>query len=174
MSVESHAGQRPERPGVSTRAVLAAAAGALALMFAAVAVFNVIYRETVTDTRLPPPETFPEPRVDTQETALLQRLLAAQRKQLETWRWANDEHTLVQIPIERAMQIVARKGADAYAPLLPPEPALSSPEAGAQRVITPGEASQGSAATHAPPATSGTADKTLHPAVEAPAKDKGP
>ena len=42
----------------------------------------------------------------------------------------------MQIPIERAMELLAGKGMEAYAPLAPAE-ALSAPTAGAQRAITP-------------------------------------
>jgi hypothetical protein len=139
VSAESHVQQTPESPAVSTRGVAWSAFGALVLLAGTIGVLQAIYRSSVPVKAPPPPQKFSQPRVDTEEVEELHRTRAAQSNQLETWRWANDQHTLVQIPIERAMQLLTQKGGDAYAPLLPQQPALSSPTAGAQRVITPGE-----------------------------------
>jgi hypothetical protein len=59
---------------------------------------------------------------------------------------------LAQIPIDRAMAIIAREGTQAYAPLIASEPALSSSTAGAERAITPDGKSAPAAATmgHSP------------------------
>jgi hypothetical protein len=59
-----------------------------------------------------------------------------QTKRLQAWGWADDRHTLVQIPIERAMKLLVAKGKDAYAPLISAQPALSSPTAAAQNAVT--------------------------------------
>jgi len=173
VSAETHVPQRPESPAVNGRAVVAAILGAFALMFGTIFAFKAIYDAAVPVKALRPPQTFPQPRVDTSDAALLHRLMAEQRRQLDTWRWADAEHTLVQIPIERAMRIVAQKGADGYAPLLPPQPALSSPQAGAQRVITPDAgptpAVSAPATSAARPAGAGDADGSASPAGGAPA-----
>ena len=137
MSDELNTKQVFERPTVSSRPVLVATFGAIALMFGTIGLFSAIYDAAVPIKTLPAPEVFAEPRVDTQQAELLQRLLAEQRKKLETWGWANDRHTMVQIPIERAMRLVAQKGRDAYAPLLPGQPSPSSPSAGAESMVTP-------------------------------------
>ena len=121
MSVETHVRQIPESSAISTRAVAWSAFGALALLGGAIGVLHAIYQASAPVKAPPPPQKFSSPRVDTQEAEELHRTLAAQSKQLETWRWANDEHTLVQIPIERAMQLLAQKGGNAYAPLSPPQ-----------------------------------------------------
>ena len=49
------------------------------------------------------------------------------------WGWANDQHTRVRIPIARAMTILVQKGAEAYAPLLPPTCAERARGGGAKR-----------------------------------------
>ena len=92
---------------------------------------TTIYQRSVPIKDLPPPQTFPQPRVTTSqaEVAERERLASEQKQRLDTWRWADAEHTLVQIPIDRAMQLLAQRGNDAWAPLLPAEPALSSPTA---------------------------------------------
>jgi hypothetical protein len=66
----------------------------------------------------------------------LHRLRTEQNDRLETWDWANDQHTLVRISIGRAMKILVQKGGDAYAPLSP-DTALNGPSAAAQNATTP-------------------------------------
>lgn len=139
MPGEEHIQYVPESPEVQTRIVLLCGLGVLVLLFAGIGILHAIYQHDVTFKSPPAPEMFPQPRVETSEseTAERQRLAAQQRKGLETWRWVNDQHTLVQIPIERAMALLAERGGDAYAPLIPSEPALASPSAGAANVLTP-------------------------------------
>jgi hypothetical protein len=49
----------------------------------------------------------------------LGRLTAQQRARLSGYHWADASHTVITIPIERAMQLVAARGAGAYAPVAP-------------------------------------------------------
>jgi hypothetical protein len=121
MSHDGHIHYVPESPAVDTRGVLWCACGALLLLSVAIAGLDAIYRHVVPVKTVPAPQAFPQPRVDARDAEELRRLRAAQSKDLETWRWANDQHTLVQIPIERAMQLLAQKGAAGYDPLLPPQ-----------------------------------------------------
>src|SRR5262252_6789043 len=109
-----------EPPGVSLRPVLWAAAAAVALMLGAIWGLSAVYDWQVTIRTLPAPEQFPSPRVQTHQAEQRQDLLAAQRRQLTGYAWANQNKTLVRIPIERAMEIIAQRGEEAYAPLLPP------------------------------------------------------
>jgi hypothetical protein len=138
MSVEEHIHYVPEPADVDTRIVLWCAAGALLLLFGAIGGLYAVYDYDVPVKTVSLPNEFPQPRVVTHEAeaAELHRLAAEQSQRLKTWRWANDQHTLVQIPIDRATRLLVQKGADAYAPLLPPG-ALTSPTAGAQNAITP-------------------------------------
>jgi hypothetical protein len=121
MPHEGHLRYVPEPAAVATRGVAWAAGGALLLLAGAIVVFTAIYQHAVPVRTMPAPQAFPQPRVDTADAETLRQLHTAQAKQLETWRWADDRHTLVQIPIERAMQLLAQKGAAAYDPLLPPQ-----------------------------------------------------
>jgi len=139
MPVEEHIELPPESPAVEVRYVVSGAIGALVLLFGTIAVLHAIYQHEVPIETVPLPESFRQPQVVTRQADMKQRrkLAAEQNQRLQTWRWADDHHTLVQIPIDRAMQLLVQKGANAYAPLLPPQPALSSPSAGAQNAITP-------------------------------------
>jgi hypothetical protein len=131
---EHHIEYVPEPPSVSLTFVGWSAVGSLLLVAASIGVLFGIFHAVV-PTRAPaPPQTFPQPRVDTSETDELRRITDAQNKRLGTWQWADSQHSTVQVPIERAMQLLAKKGADAYQPLLSsPQAALSPPTAAAER-----------------------------------------
>jgi hypothetical protein len=139
MPVDEHIQYAPEPAEVDIRVVVWAAISALVLLFGAIGGLYAVYDHDVPIKTVPAPKAFPQPRVVTHEAdvAELHRLAAAQSQRLETWGWADKQHTLIQIPIDRAMTLLAQKGADAYAPLVPAQGALTSPTAGAQNAITP-------------------------------------
>jgi hypothetical protein len=148
--VGHHAGGLPEPSAVDAHQVLWIAGSTLIFFGVAVTMLAAVFNHEVAVKTVSQPQSFPQPRVQTGDTAELQQLLQKQRQELASYHWANDAHTLVQIPIERAMAIIAQKGAQAYAPLAAIPGALTSPDAGAERAITP---------TNAPP-PGRPADKT--------------
>jgi hypothetical protein len=125
-----------EPAGVALWPVLLGALASVILMLAAIWGLSTVYDWRVPDRPLPAAEQFPSPRVQTHQAEQLKDLLAAQRQQLTGYEWADQNKTLIRIPIERAMEIIAQRGAEAYAPLLPPGPATADPTAGAQRATT--------------------------------------
>jgi hypothetical protein len=129
--------QAPLEPaGVSLWPVLFGALASVLLMLVAIWGLNAVYDWQVPRRPLPAPEQFPSPRVQRDEAQQLQELRSAQRRQLTGYEWTDQDKTLVRIPVERAMEIIAQRGAEAYAPLLPPGPATADPTAGAQRATT--------------------------------------
>lgn len=138
MPVEGHIHYVPELPSVDYRIVLLAAMASLLLVAGAIGVLYLTYQRSVPIKDLPAPQTFSQPRVapSQAEVAERARLATEQKQRLETWQWADQKHTLVQIPIERAMQILAQRGNDAWAPLTPPQTALSAPTSAAQNAAT--------------------------------------
>ncbi len=143
MAHDADADVRLESPGVTVRPVLLGAFACVALMLAAIWGLNAVYDRQVPNRTLPAPEQFPSPRVQTNQIEQRQDIETAQRRLLTGYAWADQDKTLVRIPIERAMAIIAQRGAQAYAPLLPPGPATASPTAGAQRATTGQGASPG-------------------------------
>ena len=139
MASETHMHGGLESPAIDTRAVLLTGCAALVLIGAAVGGLDAVYRAYVPNPTPPPPQTFPRPRVQPDEAAQLRRLLSEQHERLIGYAWADRQKGLVQIPIERAMQLIVQKGAHAYDPLAPAAPALSGPSAGAQRATTTGQ-----------------------------------
>lgn len=139
MSAEEHIQYVPEPAGVDLRVVVGAAIAALVLLVGAIVGFYRIYQVAVPIKTMPKPELFAQPRVTTHaaDVAELHQLAAEQTARLNTWRWSDAQHTRIQIPIARAMQLLVQNGGDAYAPLLPARPALTSPTAAAEKAITP-------------------------------------
>jgi hypothetical protein len=131
---EHHIQYVPEPPDVGTTFVGWSAFGTLLLLAIAIGGLYGVYRVIAPPSALPAPQTFPQPRVDTSERQELQRIRKAQNEKLNTWKWVDSQHSLVQVPIERAMQLMTKKGAGAYDPLLPSQAGTSSPTAAAERV----------------------------------------
>lgn len=52
----------------------------------------------------------PTPRLQTDPKADLERLRAAERERLETYGWVDRGRGIVRIPVDRAMQLVSRRG----------------------------------------------------------------
>src|SRR4051794_869158 len=67
-----------------------------------------------------PPSAFAPPQLQSDPAGELRDYQAAQRARLEGYGWADREKGLVRIPIGRAMDMIAARGAAAYAPLDPP------------------------------------------------------
>lgn len=140
MPAEEHIQYIPEPAGVDLRIVAGAAITALILLGGSVAMLHHVYQRAVPVKTVPPPQQFAQPRVVTSDAEIAERkrLADQQTQRLATWAWGNDQHTLVQIPIDRAEQLLVQKGKDAWAPLLAPQPALTPPTAGAERATIPG------------------------------------
>jgi hypothetical protein len=136
MAHDAEAAVQLEPAEVSVRPVLWAALASIALMLAAIWGLNAVYEWRVPDRTFQPPEQFPSPRVQTHQAEQRQDLLAAQRRQLTGYAWVDPAKTLVRIPIERAMDIIAQRGAEAYAPLLPHAHAPAGPAAATEPAMT--------------------------------------
>jgi hypothetical protein len=138
--VGHHGGGIPEPSAVAARHLVWLGGAALLLLGGAIFGLGTIYWHEVPIKTMPAPEQFPQPRVEADETAELQSILQKQRRELSGYHWANAQHTLLQIPIERAMKLIVAKGAHAYDSIATAPAALASPESGAERLTTPSAA----------------------------------
>ena len=150
MAIEARNEERFESPQVRTGYVLLCALAGLAIFGGSIAMLTAIYYRQVLVRSLPAPQQFPQPRVQTGQQAQLRALPPTPLGRLGGSRWVDRKNGLIQIPIDRAIQILAAEGPQAYAPLAPAR-ALSSPEAGAERLQTP----QAAAPADAAPAAAG-------------------
>lgn len=129
--MSEHAHKSYEPGGVRTGYVLTAAFGAILLLAGAIGVLYAVYSAWVPRSKLPPQPTFPAPQLESHPAVELNRLLERQRARLHGYRWLNSEHTLVAIPIERAMQLIAQRGDTAFAPIASEGTATGAPSAAA-------------------------------------------
>jgi hypothetical protein len=151
-----HAHEHYEPGGVHTSYVLTAATGCFALMVGAVGILYLIYHAAVPHPQPEPPRLFPAPRLEADPAAELHQLLAKQRAEMSGYRWANRAHTLVAIPIDEAMKLIAARGARAFDPIpsapieLPPgSPPLVPP---IQNAPPPAKSAQEQTSGQIPPA----------------------
>jgi hypothetical protein len=113
-------------PEVATVPVLLTAAGGLVFLAFTMTAFGFVYARYGPSRSSAPPQEFPAPQLLPDDSASEVRSLAAtQSERLESYGWANSKHTLVAIPIERAMAIIAGRGAKAFEPIAPAAPKTS-------------------------------------------------
>jgi hypothetical protein len=132
MSEDAHR-HRVEPGGVSNRRVAMFAAGYMGLLAASIGILYAVYAGKVPPDHKPAVRQFPPPRLEGHPSAALDALLAKQRVELNRYGWANADRTLVKIPIERAMGIIAARGAHAYDPIESAQPPAANPPTGGAR-----------------------------------------
>jgi hypothetical protein len=108
---------RPETPGVATRAVLFTAIGFLVFIAISLVFLRVYYSEEIRQTIFVPPTPFAKPQLQTNDVADLARLQAEQRDKLSLLTWVDRERGIATIPIDEAMKRIVARGANAYAPI---------------------------------------------------------
>ena len=146
-----------EPPFVSPWTVVAVVVGWLVFVAIALWMLGVVWPKTVVPP-MPAPTTFPAPRLQGDPIAEYNRLRAQQLAKLGSYAWVDRNAGVVQIPIERAIDLLAARGNDAYGPLEPPTP--PSPAETARATVD--AAGQGLAApTPAGDATSAAANPTI-------------
>jgi hypothetical protein len=118
--------QARETPDIQTARAVAAIFGTLVLVFIALGGLYAFYRWRLPDAALPPVKIFPAPQLDTKDDGLRDPLIDQQRARLGAYAWVDRSHGIVQVPIERAIALVAARGAGAYDPL-PPVSARARP-----------------------------------------------
>ena len=95
----------PHEPGdVNARRVVIVAGSILAFVFISMAALYLVYSNLIPHRQAERPGLFPQPRLQADEAAELRRLTAQQRARLSGYHWADASHTVITIPIERAMQ----------------------------------------------------------------------
>ena len=122
-----------ETQGVQTRGIWWFAAGLLWFIIAVMVLLGGLYafleRQARRDAPAVPPERIipPEPRLQTDPATDMRALREREAALLEEYGWIDEQQGVVRIPIERAMQIVAERGAAHGAPLEEFEPADAAP-----------------------------------------------
>jgi hypothetical protein len=115
---------RESREKPTVRADLIAAVMASFLVFAVVAAFGLFffYQSLAHNAAYISVNVFPSPRLETHNDGLRDPEIAKQQANLHRFRWIDRAHGVFQMPIERAMRLVAGRGDRAYDPV----PAVSA------------------------------------------------
>lgn len=108
---------RLEPDSTQPKLLLAIAGAVLLLLMIAFGVVSWFYTAEVPPHGPTVPKTFPSPRLIQDESEWLHRAQTEQQARLEGWRWIDRDKGLIAIPIGEAMQRIAAKGADGYAPV---------------------------------------------------------
>ncbi|MFO1039648.1 MAG: hypothetical protein U1E45_22620 [Geminicoccaceae bacterium] len=134
MASEHPAKDRREGPGVATLPIVASAVGYLAFVAVMLFVLQTVFGNRLEKTFVWPPQVLPEPQLQRDPVAERRRVQAEQAARLTGYAWVDRSKGLVQVPIERAMELVVARGAAAYDPVL-----------SAEAPFRPGDVAQGSA-----------------------------
>ena len=109
--------KRLEKGDVATRKVSYVAAGLMAFLIVSAGVLYAVFAAVAPANRTPACREFALPRLQADPTAELRALQDKQHKELSSYRWMDSSRTLIGIPVERAMAIIAARGDKAYAPI---------------------------------------------------------
>lgn len=107
---------------------------AFALLFVSLAIVTLrtlwLFPMPQTDRTLHTPlPVYPEPRLQPSPRAEMQRFLAEEMKQLKAYGWIDKAHGIVKLPIDVAMEEVARRGSPGWptSPVQAASPSAGSP-----------------------------------------------
>jgi len=119
-----------ESPSLPAVPFILLAAGLLVFLAVSIGSLWGIFVDAVPDRTPAPAQEAPKPRLLANPPAELSAVLSAQRDKLSGYHWVDRDKGVVSIPIDRAMQIIAARGADAYAPIpgAPPPPPPKIPQ----------------------------------------------
>ena len=108
-----------ESPAVREGAVALIMAGFFIFVVAAAIGLFFLYQALAPNPTFVKANQFPSPRLETRSDGLRDPEIARQQADLQRFRWIDRAHGMFQIPIERAMRLVAARGARAYEPVAP-------------------------------------------------------
>ncbi|HWG43668.1 MAG TPA: hypothetical protein VN688_12850 [Gemmataceae bacterium] len=116
--------QRLEPPDVAARTVLFTALSLVAFVGLSILGARFYYKWEINGPVNVAPSTFGKPRLQVDDAADLAKFEKDQHAQLDSYAWVDRGQDLIRIPIDRAMALVAAKGAGAYGPIETPAGAL--------------------------------------------------
>ncbi|MBV9289561.1 MAG: hypothetical protein JO288_17390 [Hyphomicrobiales bacterium] len=117
-----------ESPAISSRIVATIMASFVTFtVIAAVCLSFFFFQPSARNAAFVKAHAFPAPRLETLSDGTREPQIAEQQADLRRFRWIDRKHRVFQIPIERAMRLVAARGARAYDPVAPASSDASPP-----------------------------------------------
>ena len=115
-------------PGVDHRRVAVLVFGFIGFVGVALAGLGVYFVHFERDLTVSPPASFPSPRLETRHMQEIVGLRRAQTDKLQNYSWVARDRGVVRIPVARAMELIAARGASAFDPLADPaQPPKATP-----------------------------------------------
>jgi hypothetical protein len=133
-------------PGVHAGRMLQIAAGLLLFLAASFGILYAIFRWQIPPQASLVPRQVPGPGLLQDERKELLQLRTDEKRRLQAFGWVDRDKQIVAIPIERAMQLIAKRGADGYAPIASEAPAGQGQDQGQRPTVPTPPAPQGSSA----------------------------
>ncbi|HTY40942.1 MAG TPA: hypothetical protein VMH79_03620 [Thermoanaerobaculia bacterium] len=116
-----------EEPAVREGVVAAVMAGFVVFVVVAAIGLSFFYKTLAHDAAFVPVQEFPAPRLQTLSDGVRDPEISKQQADLQHFRWIDRAHGVFQIPIERAMRLVAARGPKALDPIAPQTQAAPRP-----------------------------------------------
>jgi hypothetical protein len=116
---------KPESPEVAARTVVFTILSLVAFVGLSIVGARIYYDWEVRGPVNVPPRTFAKPRLQIDDAADLAKFDQEQQAQIDGYAWVDRSQDIIQIPIDRAMAIVAAKGTGAYDPIEAPAAAAN-------------------------------------------------
>jgi hypothetical protein len=116
-----------EKPAVREGVVAAIMAGFVVFVVFAALGLSFLYKSLAHDATFVTVHEFPGPRLQTLSDGVRDPEIGKQQADLQRFRWIDRSRGVFQIPIERAMRLVAARGPKAYDPISPETEAPSRP-----------------------------------------------
>ncbi len=120
MAVEHDSHDKLESPALSARPFALGAVFLLSFVIVAMVGLWLVFLPNSSRHFHLPSEPQSGPKLQADPSVERDRVLAEQRKRLDGYQWIDRKDGVFSIPIDRAMAIIAGKGANAYAPIIPP------------------------------------------------------
>ncbi len=161
---EAHRSETHEPGSIEIVPVVAIAAAFVLFAAISAALLYLYYAANTKSVQPPDPRPFPKPALETTPLLDLQALQQRQNAQLTGYAWVDRSRGIVRIPIERAEQLIAARGGEAFDPIPQapqPAPAANPPSPPAQpsaspkpQAASPGAAAPAQSAKPSPPPVS--------------------
>jgi hypothetical protein len=126
----AHHLEKHEPGGISVWPIVAIAASFSLFVAVSVAGLYLYYAWSTKDVAPPIPRPFPKPQLQSAPLLDLQTLQQRQEAQLKGYAWVDRDRGIIRIPIQRAQQMIAARGVDAYNPVTNEGTPLSAPGGG--------------------------------------------
>ena len=115
-------------PDVNARRVAGLQFGFIVFVGVALAGLGFYFEHLRRGGAISSPRPFPPPQLETSHGEEIGKLRTAQRDRLQTYSWVDRGQGLLRIPVARAMQIIAARGASALDPFPPAaQPSKAAP-----------------------------------------------